>query len=194
MVNLTVCENLRIDISFPVDIDEKDIDKHNPDSDYYNNICIKTTSDGGTDISLSDRKDKFIEDNMTLCEEDCKLIKYNPITKKVNCSCLVKLNLLQIKDIKFDKDKLYNNFVDINNIANIKLMKCFKQVFTKDNLKKNYGFFIFSFIYILYFICLFLFRYKYYFQLINIINNLIRIKTKNLEQYLEKVLKLEIIT
>ena len=148
MVNLTVCKilNLRIDISIPVDINENDIDKYNPNSDYYNNICIKTTSESGTDISLSDRKNIFIYDNMTLCEEDCKFNYYNSTNKKVQCSCLLKTNLLEIENIRFDKDKLFNNFIDIKNIANIKVMKCYKKVFTKDNLMKNYGFYIFALI------------------------------------------------
>ena len=146
ILNLTICKNIRIDISIPIDINDNDIDKYNPDSDYYNDICSKTTSDSGTDISLTDRKIKFIDDNMTLCEEDCKLIHYNSTTKKAQCSCLVKISLLNIKDIKFDKDKLRDNFIDINNIANIKLMKCFKKVFLIHNLIKNYGFYIFSFI------------------------------------------------
>ena len=178
ILNLTICKNIRIDISIPIDINDNDIDKYNPDSDYYNDVCSKTTSDSGTDISLTDRKIKFIDDNMTLCEEDCKLIHYNSTTKKAQCSCLVKISLLNIKDIKFDKDKLRDNFIDINNIANIKLMKCFKKVFLIHNLIKNYGFYIFSFIYILYVICLFLFSCKYYYQLINNIDNAIEAKIK----------------
>ena len=183
VLDLTICKNknLKIDISIPIEINDNDIDKYNPESNYYNDICSKTTSDSGTDISLSDRKNKFIDDNMTLCEEDCKLVQYNSTTKKAKCSCLVKINILSIKDIKFDKDKLKDNFIDINNIANIKLMKCFKKVFSKDNLIKNYGFYIFSFIYILYIICLLLFCCKYYSQLIKEIDKVIKAKenTKN---------------
>ena len=67
-----------------------------------------------------------------------------------------------LEDIKFDKEKLKNNFKDINNIANIKFMKCYKVVFTKGNIKSNYGFYILGFIILLFLICLFLFYYKYY--------------------------------
>ena len=107
---------------------------------------------------------------MSLCEENCDLVEYNYTTEKAKCSCSVKINILD--DIKFDKNKLYKNFIDINNIANIKFLKCFKNVFNRDSLTKNYGFFIFIFIFVLYFICLFLFRYKYYFFLINEIINI----------------------
>ena len=178
ILDLSVCKNIKIDVLIPVQINDNDVKKYNPDSDYYNDVCSKTTSEGGTDVSLTDRKNKFIEENMTLCEEDCKLIGYNFTTKKAKCSCIVKQSLSNIRDIRFDKDKLYKNFIDINNIANIKLMKCFKKVISKEYLIKNYGFYIFSFIYILYFICLFLFSCKYYYQLINDVDKVIKAKIK----------------
>ena len=64
-LNLTLCEGTKIDISIPVKLDDN-IDKYNPKSDYYNDICYKTTSESGTDISLKDRKNEFVENNMTL--------------------------------------------------------------------------------------------------------------------------------
>ena len=42
-------------------------------------MCSTTTSESGTDISLKDRKNEFINNNMSLCEENCDLIEYNPI-------------------------------------------------------------------------------------------------------------------
>ena len=149
-----------------------DIDKYNSSSDYYNDICSKATSDFGTDISLSDRQDEFINKNLTLCEEDCKLIDYNYTTEKAKCSCLVKISLPLIDDIKFDKNKLYNNFKDIANLANIKLLKCYKSVFDLINLKKNYGFFILVFAHILLFICFFsfLFQILFFFTIRNTSN------------------------
>ena len=55
---------------------EKSLEKHieiaknflNPKSDYYNDICSSTTSECGTDISLKDRKNEFINNIMSLCE------------------------------------------------------------------------------------------------------------------------------
>ena len=119
----------------------------------------KTTSESGTDISLTDRKNQFKENNMSLCEEDCDLVEYNYTTEKAKCSCLIKINLPLIDEIKFDKDKLYKSFTDINNILNIKLIKCAKDVFNKKSLSKNYGFFIYIFIFLL---------FVYYFFILNI--------------------------
>ena len=163
-LDLTICKDSKIDISIPVKIDDN-IEKYNSSSDYYNDICSKTTSESGTDISLTDRKNQFKENNMSLCEEDCDLVEYNYTTEKAKCSCLIKINLPLIDEIKFDKDKLYKSFTDINNILNIKLIKCAKDVFNKKSLSKNYGFFIYIFIFLLFFICLLLFYFKYYFSL-----------------------------
>ena len=49
-LNLTVCEDTKIDISLPVEISE-DLDKLNSSSAYYNDICYTSTSDSSTDIS-----------------------------------------------------------------------------------------------------------------------------------------------
>ena len=156
-LNLSPCKNMKIDISIPVPIKDT-IDKYNTSSDYYSNICSKAISEYGTDISLNDRKNKFVNDNLTLCEEDCDLVDYNFTTEKAKCSCLVKINLPFIGDIKFDKDKLKKRFIEIENIANLKFMKCIKNV----SLNYNYGFYIYIFIIVLYIVCLFLFYFKFF--------------------------------
>ena len=51
-LNLSYCSNSKIDISIPVKINEKNIDKYNSSSGYYNDICYVTSSDSGTDIIL----------------------------------------------------------------------------------------------------------------------------------------------
>ena len=60
------------------------MDKYNPKSSYYNDICSKATSESGTDIPLKDRMNEFVENNMTLCEENCDLIDYDKIREKPN--------------------------------------------------------------------------------------------------------------
>ena len=53
-LNLTVCNNSKIKISIPIELTEN-IDKLNPKSDYYNDICYTTSSEYNTDITLKDR-------------------------------------------------------------------------------------------------------------------------------------------
>ena len=165
-LNLNLCEKEKIDISIPIKINDT-IDKYNPKSDYYNNICNKTYKFKKVDITLKDRRFDFINNNMSLCEEICEFIDYNFMIEKVKCSCLVKINLSLLKDIKFDKDKLLKSFTDFKNIANIMLMKCYKDVFKIQYIKNNYGFLIIAFIFILYFISLIIF----YSQLKNFFKN-----------------------
>ena len=53
-LNLSICENNKISLSVPVEITES-LDKLNTSSDYFNDICYKSTSDSDTDILLKDR-------------------------------------------------------------------------------------------------------------------------------------------
>ena len=67
-LNLELCKDTKIEISIKVKINES-LDKYNPKSDYYNDICHKTTSKCDTDISLKDRRNEFVYNNMTLCDK-----------------------------------------------------------------------------------------------------------------------------
>ena len=111
---------------------------------------------------MKDRRKEFFDKNLAICEENCDLKDYNYINKKVICSCEIKTGIDLIKDVIYDKEKIKNNFKDFNNIANVKFLTCYKIAFKRKNLFPNMGFYIMDFIFLLYFICLFLFYYKYY--------------------------------
>ena len=115
-LNLTICKDIRIEISISVLINDT-LDKYNPKSDYYNNICSKVTSESGTDICLKDRRNEFIKNNMSLCEENCELINYDYTNKKAKCSCEIKLKVSENFDIKFNKKDFFKSFIDIKNMA-----------------------------------------------------------------------------
>ena len=80
-LNISVCENSKIYISIPISISEN-VDKLNISSGYFNDICYSSTSDSGTDIILNDRKKDFVENNKTVCQEDCIFYDYNSNIKK----------------------------------------------------------------------------------------------------------------
>ena len=119
-LNITLCKDTKVEISIPVNISGS-LDKYNPKSDYYNDICSRATSDFWTDISLKDRRNEFVENNLTLCEENCELIEYNYEKKKAKCSCDVKLSIPPDYDIKFNKKEFFKSFIDINNILNLSI-------------------------------------------------------------------------
>ena len=198
-LNLTFCKGKKIDISIPISIND-DIDKYNSSSDYFNNICSKSTSKNGTDIILNDRKNEFINDNMSLCEEDCDLIDYDYNINKAKCSCPIKINLPLIESIKFDKKKLLKRFIDVKNIFNFNIMKCYKTVFDKNNIRNNFGFFIILLIELLYFICLIIFAHYSFKQLKTEIKSIILLrkttnKKKEIKQlsFKQNLIKLDVI-
>ena len=86
----------------PKNISIVEIDKYNSSSGYYNDICYTLKTENGTDKSLNDRKNEFIDNKLTVCEENCKFIDYNYTTKKAICSCHTKVEIKSIADITFN--------------------------------------------------------------------------------------------
>ena len=188
-LNLSYCQEKNIDIFFPITIND-DIEKYDPNSNYYNDICSKTNSnDGGIDIPLSDRRKKFVNNNMTLCEENCNLIDYNDQKEKVKCSCPVKIEIPYFEDIQFDKEKFYKSFIDIKTFSNLNIVKCYKNVLVLKYLKKNYGFYFYIILFALYIICFILFYAKFYSLLINKVE-----KIKEAKEHFFKSKKMMIIS
>ena len=179
-LNLSSCQETKIEISVSVKLDDS-LEKYNSRSDYYNDICYKTTSESGTDIPLKTRQNEFVSNNMTLCEENCELIDYNHEKEKAICSCDVKQSLPEDYDIKFDKKDFLKSFVDVKNFANLNILKCYKEVLSKKGLINNYGFYILSFILLLYFITIIIFISKSFRKIKKDIKNIIS-NLKNTEE------------
>ena len=174
-LNISLCKNIRL--TFSVSIDENMVFKHDPTSDYYNDICYPYTTEKKTDISLYDRKNEYNINNMSLCEKNCNFIEYNSTTKKVICECDVQnRSPLQLDDI-INKERLLNNFVDIKTISNINLLKCYETLFSKNGLINNVGNYIILSIVLIYIVSLFIFIIKEFSWLIEKIKNLMKIKS-----------------
>ena len=160
-LNISVCKNTEISIILPLEIKENEnLDELNTSSGYYNNICYSTTSESGTDILLKDRKKEFIDKNKAVCQDDCVFYNYNYTTKKVNCSCKVNEIPKSYKFMHINKNKLFKNLVDIRNIANINILKCYKNLFTLKGILYNIGSYIIIAIIIFHFISTILFYLK----------------------------------
>ena len=101
-INLSYCTNIKIDLYIPVNLTE-DLDKYNSSSGYYNDICYSSSSDTGTDIILSDRKNEFIENNKTICQENCVFTEYNHTINQAKCKCTVQESSKFFSDMKIDK-------------------------------------------------------------------------------------------
>ena len=157
-LNLSICQKTKISLLIPLEITEN-LDKLNTSSGYFNDICYTSTSKYGTDIILKDRQNEYIKENKAVCQDECIFSDYNYTIKKVNCSCEVKEMPLSFVDMNINKTKLYENFMDIKNIANIRILICYKNLFSKIGAIYNIGsyiiiaillFHIISFFYILF--------------------------------------------
>ena len=164
-LNLSLCDETKIEINIPVSIDEENIYKYNTSSDYYNNKC------NVTDIPLKYRREEFINKNMTLCEADCNYLGYDKETKNSKCKCPIKTEM-DLFNLAIDTDLLKNNFVNISNI-NIDIIKCYYLLFDKYYLIYNIGNYILLFIILLFAVGSFLFCFKGSYLLNRKINTLL---------------------
>ena len=169
-LNLSECQNSKISLSIPVEIDGN-LDKLNSSSGYYNDICYTTTSDNGTDISLKDRKNEYV--NNTVCQDGCDFVGYDYTSQNAKCSCEVKESSYSFEDMTIDKDRLLDNIKNIKNFANLSFLVCYKILFSKEGLLKNFGFYVFLAIIIYHTVNIILFYIKYFALLKKKINDII---------------------
>ena len=157
-LNKSICENNLIYLSVPIII-AKDIDKVNTSSGYFNDVCYTSTSDSGTDIILKDRQKELVESDKIVCQENCEFSEYNYTTHRANCSCKVEES--SIWDyMNIDKTKLFENFANFKNIANVNILKCYDNLFDKIGIITNVGCYVISFIIIFRLISVFIFYFK----------------------------------
>ena len=173
-LNLTICKNSKISIYIPFVITDN-VDKYNSSSGYYNDICYTTTSEDGTDISLKDRQQNFINDNKMVCQEDCIFIYYDSQSSRAQCSCNAKESSSSIIDMNIDKTKLLDNFINIKNIVNFNFLACYKNLFCILCLLNNIGSYIILFNILLHFITFIIFYINQFTILKKKITNIINI-------------------
>ena len=169
-IPLDICQNVTININTPINLNKETEDLYislsksgynlfNPKNSFYNDICATYTTENGTDITLFDRKKLMFDKNKNtyLCQAGCIFESYNDTTKKSKCNCNVqnKLMISNIKELKFDKKQIVDNFLmsSLKN-SNFKVVKCYKLIFSKKGQTNNIGSYILIFIIIILFICM----------------------------------------
>ena len=175
-IDLSICKDVNIDLSIPVVINEDELFKYDPNSQFYKDICYSYTSEDKTDMILSDRNNEFNSKNLSLCENNCEYNGYDLDTKKSNCKCKIKSELHLTNDINIDKDKLFTKLTDLKSTTNLSVIKCFSSLFSIKGLKKNIGNYILLSIFCFFVISLIIF-WKIDFNKINsLIDNIIKEK------------------
>ena len=165
-LNLSICDNMKIQYNIPIIINENDVDKYDPDSSFYNDECNTYSNENGVDMTLYDRKYEYNKNNMSLCEKGCEYILYNLTTKKVKCDCNIKKAINYQRNDEINPRDLFNK-IEYNNkeISNIKVTRCFNA--SKEQIEKNSGFYLLFFILIIYIIIFIIFCIKGYNMLEN---------------------------
>ena len=153
--NLSICENKQIFLYPPINLDqnnynlannlkEQGYDLFDSSDSFYNDICSPYNSINDTDVILIDRKNDFLNQNYSLCEEGCEYEGSNLETLKAKCKCNVKTEVKSINEVLFSKNKMIESF-KIVKYSNIKVFICYKLVFDINRLKQNYGSYIMIF-------------------------------------------------
>ena len=186
-LNLSLCDDVKISVYLPYILSGQDsdlyirlnqlgYDLYNPNDSFYQDICIPFTSDDNTDMLLYERKMKYYK-NITFCEEGCSYIEYDYTNRKVHCQCGVKTEIdNNIDNIKFYGNMILNNFFKLDRFSNVKILKCFKLVFSKIGQNKNFGSYILIIIIMIFIALMILFYINFKNEIIRIFNTIIEKK------------------
>ena len=138
-LDLIYCKDILIKLNIPVSIDENNLFKYDPNSDYYNDNCFSYTTENGTDIILKDRQKEFSDNKLSLCEDNCNYTGYNTNYKQYTCNCNAKNKIDLISEIVDNENILSKNIIskDTGSSSAIITLKCTKTLFTKEGLKNN---------------------------------------------------------
>ena len=180
ILDLNYCKDILINLNIPVSIDEDNLYKYNPNSEFYNDKCYAYTTENGTDIILIDRQNEYNDNNLSICENNCVLKGYNIDTKKVSCDCETKSKLCLISDVINDDIILSGNFNNTDgSTSNIVTMKCIDTLFSKYGLLTNIGNYILGFTLLFFIIATFIFYKCGYIIIEDKIKEILSLKLNN---------------
>ena len=149
-LNLSYCHEKLINLDIPVEINEDIFFKYDPNSKYYNDECNTYTTENGTDIILNDRKDEFVKNNMSLCQNNCSFNSYEKDSKMAICKCQIKSKIFLISEMAQETNILDNNIINTKKKSlgsSMDSMKCIDTLFTKEGLEKNISNYVLMFLF-----------------------------------------------
>ena len=156
-----ICENDKIQVYTPLQATDEYIEDYKKISEqgynildsndiFYNDICSQFTSEDNTDMILLDRKKNYYNIDLTQCEEGCSFKNVDVEQKQLQCQCPIK-NDFKISN-NFDKKDFINSFYKVRKYSNLKVVKCYKLIFSEKGQNMNYGGYFLAFIEILFLI------------------------------------------
>ena len=132
--------NSRINFIILQDMANQDINVVDLSDPFYNDICFHYISEFDKDVPLKDRALIYYP-NITLCEEGCELEAVYIKNWTAKCNCLFDSGSDKFKDNALYQSQL-GEIDELVSLANINVMKCYKDIFKIEYFKKSYGNFI----------------------------------------------------
>ena len=159
LLNLNICDKLKVEYNIPVSINEKEVYKHDPSSEFYNVECTKYPAEGNVDMTLYERKNEFNSQNLSLCESKCEFKGYNSSTSRAICDCNIKIDMTFSED-DLNKGSLISQIQSEKSSSNLGVTKCSNVLSSGEQIKSNGGFFSLLLIIIVFIIVFILFCIK----------------------------------
>ena len=159
-LNLSLCNNIKIEYNIPVSINENEIYKYDPSSDFYNNECNKYSTDNKLDMTLYDRKNEYNTKNLSLCESKCEFKVYNSTRSQVICDCDIKKELTFSSNDTINVNDLLSKIENEKSSSNLGVTQCINVFSSPDDIKSNSGFYSLLFILIIFIIVFIIFYLK----------------------------------
>ena len=166
-LNMSICSSIDINIYVKLELSEeaKAVSEHIKSLGYnmfdindrfYTDLCTPYKTLVNSDILLSDRVDYIYNNEDAQCQGNCEFSNYYLGSKYINCRCSVNNeDIIDTEKIdKFETKSLYQMFYLVLKYSNYEVLKCYKLVFVKTVLSKNWGSIIIFILFILYLICL----------------------------------------
>ena len=161
LLNLSLCNQSSINIHIPLDINPNEVYKYDPKGEFYNDMCFPHTDNNGADVILLDRKNGFINNNLSLCDDECDFIRYDEVNKRAICNCKIKYYIEKMTTMfEMNPDKFFYGWKNVESIMNLNVIKCVKLLKTKDGFLNNIGNFLLLSIIFIFIISAFNFYYK----------------------------------
>ena len=158
-LNLSICNNMTIQYDIPLSINENEISKYDPSSDFYNDQCNKYSTNENIDMTLYDRKNEFNNNNLSLCESNCIFKGYNSSKSKAICDCHIKNEMIYSYD-DIDTNGLLNKIQSDKSSSNLGVTQCLNVFTSSEEIKSNSGFYSLLIILIIFIIVFIIFCVK----------------------------------
>ena len=169
-LNLSVCENITIDLYVPLKLSEEQEKIYNKfleqgynpfdlNDKFYREICTPYNSENGTDVLLDEREEFFyypIAEQM-ICQNNCYYSSYSLDTKYMKCECGKNKTSVKLDLKHLSTGNILQSFLSTFKSTNYKVMICYNLVFNFKIFLRNIG----SIITLLFFIAYILFMIYY---------------------------------